>query len=198
MYLIYDNINNYDENKYNEFYSNLKDCDKSRIKHYVYERDKQLFILSRVLLIRLLKDNYSLDYYNLEIKYNSYNKPYIDNIYFNISHSYDFAVVVSNDKKIGVDIEKVRVVDINIINYFCTNSEKNYILNSKNKYKSLFEIFCLKEAYFKMLGTDLSDMKNIEFSIYSNKIYCSSNNNLNIILDYSIDGYIIAVIEEKD
>ena len=198
MYLIYDNINNYDENKYNEFYNSLKSCDMARIKHYIRERDRRLFILSRILLIRLLKDNYSLDYCNLEIKYNSCNKPYIDNIYFNISHSYDYAVVVSSDKRIGVDIEKIREVDINIINYFCTNSEKSYILNSKNKYKCLFEIFCLKEAYFKMLGTDLSNIRDIEFRIDDNGIYCSYNNNLNIILDYTIDNYVIAVIEEKD
>lgn len=194
MYFIFDNINNYNKNDYKNFYHKLKEKDKQKIKSLIYEKDKQLTILSRILLIKILQDNYNLDYNNLEIKYNKYNKPLINNIYFNISHSNEYAIVATSNNKIGIDIEKIRKVNINIINYFCTTLEKKYILNSNNHYKSLFEIFCLKEAYFKMLGTGITNLKEIEFKIIDNLITCN-HPNLNIKLDYSINGYIIAIIE---
>ena len=195
MYLVYDNIYNYDDEYYDNNLSYLNENDKNRINKLINNNDKKLYIISRILLINILKDKYLIDYKELIIRYNKYNKPYIDNLYYNISHSHEYAVVVSSNKEIGVDIEKVRDVDINIINYFCTDNEKKYILESTNKYKSLFEIFCLKEAYFKMIGSGIGDFKDIDFFINDGRIECNKNN-LKIIIDYSIDNYIIAIIEK--
>ena len=198
MYLIYDKISNYNRDEYRNFYNNLNDIHKNKINRLTHEKDKQLSILSQILLAKILKDKYSIDYRDIKIKYNKYNKPFINNIYFNISHSNEYSIVVTSNKKIGVDIEYIREVDTKIINYFCTPKEKEYILQSKDKYKSLFEIFCLKESYFKMLGTGITNLKEIEFIIDDNKIKCLQNNNLNIYLIYAIKNYIIAIIEEKN
>lgn len=196
MYLTYDKISNYNIEEYKNFYNKLNNIYKDKINHLIYEKDKQLSILAQILLANLLKDKYSINYKNIKFKYNKYNKPFIENIYFNISHSNEYAVVVTSNKKIGIDIESIRKVDLNIINYFCTSNEKDYILNSTNKYKSFFEIFCLKEAYFKMLGNGITNLKEIEFIINPNLI-TSNKPNLNIILNHSIQNYIIAIIEEK-
>lgn len=195
MHLSYDRINNYTFEEYEFFYNSLKVDYKKKVDLLLRENDKKLTILSQILLTKLLNDKYSLNYKNLEIKYNKYNKPFIDNIYFNISHSNEYAVVVTSNNKIGVDIEYIRKVDLNIINYFCTDLEKTYILTSEDKYKSLFEIFCLKESYFKMLGTGITNFKEIEFLIFDDIISCNKTN-LNIMLNYSINNYVIAIIEE--
>lgn len=198
MYFLYDNINNYTDKQYKSFYNKLNKYDKNKVVSILYDKDKKLSILSRILLINGLRHYYNLDYNNLEFKYNKFNKPYIDNIYFNISHSNEYAVVVFSNNRIAVDIEKIRDVDISIINYFCNYNEKMFILNSKDKYKSLFSIFCLKEAYFKMIGTGIMDFKSLEFKISNGKVILIDNNNLNIILDTSIKGYVISIIEEND
>ncbi len=194
MHVVFDNINNYDYKFYKNNLKKFKEYDKKRINKMINKNSKHLYILSRVLLIDLLLKKHSIKYNEKQLKFNKNNKPYINNIYFNISHSHDYAVVCTSYKKIGIDIEKIRIVDINIINYFCTLREKKYILNSINKYKSLFEIYCLKEAYFKMKGTGISNFKNIEFTITNEKIKCNKPN-LNISIDYSINNYIIAIIE---
>ena len=146
-------------------------------------------------VLNSLKEKYNLNLHKLNFTYNKFGKPFINNVYFNISHSYDYVCVVASNKEIGIDIEKIRKVNINICNFFSTENEKNYIINSKNQYKNLFKIFCLKEAYFKMLGSDLSKIKNIEFCINNN--IQNPKDNLNIILKYSILNYIIAIIERK-
>ena len=193
MQMIYDNINNYTDNDYKDMFNYLNNNDKNKINKLIRINDKKLSILSKYLLKSILSQKYHLDYN--KIYYNKYGKPHIDGIYFNISHSNDYVVLAFSNNKIGIDIEKIRKVDLNIINNFCTTKEKEYILNSENPHKSLFEIFCLKEAYFKMLGTNLNDIKNIEFDI-NNKIISSSKGNLNIKLNYDIPNYIIAIVEK--
>lgn len=196
MKISFDNINNYTDKNYLNFKSNLSSNDKLRLKKIKRQNDKKLFLLSRFLLNKLIKEEYNISYNDINLFYNEFNKPLTNNFFFNISHKFEYAIACISNKKIGIDIEKIREVNINIINYFCTPLEKEYILSSNNKYKSLFEIFCLKEAYIKMLGTDLSNIKNIEFIITDNNIICS-NNNLNINLLYNIEDYIVAIIEEN-
>lgn len=198
MYLVYDNIHHYTLQEYLDFYKRLDDNDKKKVNLFIHDNDKKLFLLSRILLSKLTCKYYSLNFFDLDIKYNQYGKPYVDEFYFNITHSHDYAVVVSSDRKVGVDIEKIREVDIHIIHYFCTDMEKKYILDSTNRYQSLFEIFGLKEAYFKMKGTGIGNIRDIEFIIHDDKVVCSNENNLNILLNYEIQGYVMAVVEEKD
>jgi 4'-phosphopantetheinyl transferase len=197
MKILYDNINNYTNKNYKYFLSILSKKDKIKLNKLLKINDKKLFILSRVLLNKLIKENYNTKYNNVNIFYNQFNKPLTNNFYFNISHKEEYCIVAISTKKIGIDIEKIKQVDIKTINYFCTDTEKEYILNSTNKYKSLFEIYCLKEAYIKMLGNGLSNIKNIEFKINNNKFICSNNTNIQITLKYDIDNYIVAIIEEN-
>ncbi len=186
MFYTYDNINNYTDNDYIDMYNSLNILDKNKIDKIINTNDKKLSILSKYLLKTILSQKYSLDYNN--IYYNENGKPLIKGIYFNISHSNNYVVLVFSNNKIGTDIERIKEVNLNIINYFCNNKEKDYILKSNNKYKSLFEIYTLKEAYTKMLGTTLFDIKNINsFNI----------DNLNIKRIDNITEYIITIIEEK-
>jgi len=139
------------------------------------------------------------DYNNKIIIYNKYGKPYIkdEDIYFNISHSYDYVISIISNKEIGVDIEKIRNIDKDSLKYFATENEIKYILSSnKDINKRAFEIYTLKEAYFKMLGTNLNNILDIEFNIINNKVK-SNINDINIGVINDIDGYIISYCEKK-
>lgn len=110
MHLLYDNISNYNEHDYKYFFNKLSECDKNRIKQLVRIQDKKLYILSRILLIKLLNDKYSIEYSKLKIYYNSYGKPLLDNLYFNISHSQDYAAVVCYEKKLASILKKLEIL----------------------------------------------------------------------------------------
>ena len=162
--------------------------------------DKKRSILGEKLLIDGLKNYYNVDYNDIAIKKNKHGKPYISNlefsnIKFNISHSHDYSICAFSNHEIGVDIEMIRKVNINILDHFATNQEKEYILSSnEHLFQRLFTIFTLKEAYFKMLGEDLSNIKNVEFTIKNNNIICSDPMAKFKIIN-NIYGYIIAICE---
>lgn len=84
---------------------------------------------------------------------------------------------------------------MNIINQFCTKKEKEYILlNNQCTNERIFEIYCLKEAYFKMLGNNLNNIKDVEFEI-KNDVVISNIKKVNFYLKKDIENYILAVCE---
>ena len=184
-------INDYTENDYKSFYNFLTKNDKLKVTKIIDDKKKKQVMLGRMMLKEYLND-INIDYSN--IKYNKYGKPYIDNIYFNISHACDYVIFGTNDKEIGVDIERIRPINLKIMNQFCTDNERAYILSSKNQELAFWTIYTLKEAYFKMYGIDLSLIKNIEFKIVNNKVVCLNDQNLNIYISNEIHNYIFSII----
>ena len=76
-----------------------------------------------------------------------------------------------SDKEIGIDIEKIREINPKAASKFACHDEEKYISTHKNGF---FEIWTLKEAYFKCIGTGLgTDIKKVCFDISENGIVCS-------------------------
>jgi len=192
------NINDINKTEILNFYNNINSSKKIKIDKIRNKKRKIQSVLGEYLLKELLKI-YNISYSNINYIYNEEGKPYIKdyNIYFNISHSHDYVITVISNKEIGVDIEKIRKTNISIINRICTNKEKEYVLSSNiDIEKRLFEIFTLKEAYFKMKGLNLNNLKSVEFIISNNNVTCNDNS-INIKLLHIINDYIISIIEKK-
>lgn len=183
MKYIIKNINDYKNINIDSFNSKL-----------IHKDDKLRFFLGR-LSLKELDESFSED----QITFNEYGKPlYEDNhINFNISHSYDYVITCISKKEIGIDIEKIRAVPLNTIKQFATMSEQDYILSEKSDiYKRLFQIYTLKEAYFKMMGTNLNEILNVEFRISENTITCSDSS-VRAYFIKDLSDYVISYVEKK-
>ncbi len=195
--IIYKNINDINKDDLLNFYQYIYNEKKKKIDKLKKETDKLVSILGEYLLAQLLKKYYNIDYKKVKFNYNKNGKPFISNynIFFNISHSHNFAACIISDNECGIDIELVRPVNLNIINTFTNSNEKEYILNNNaDVYYRLFKIFTLKEAYLKMMGSKITNIKNIKFIINSNDIKCLDNN---IIFFSKLDNNIIISISIK-
>ena len=198
MKLVYENINNYSLEEYKVFLTTLKKEKQYKISNILKDDDKRRSILGEILFINLLNE-LNIDYNSITITKNKYGKPYIKDLdlFFNISHSKDFVVCVISKNEIGIDIEQIRETKESIINQFATTKEKQYINEFKNEYnKRAFEIFTLKESYFKCLGTNLNHIKDIEFELTNNIIKCNKKD-FEFKLTHEIDNYIIAICEKR-
>lgn len=180
------------------FYLKLNHLDKKRIDKIKNKTRKNQSIIGKILLCKLLKTEYNLNYFDLDFYYNENGKPYIKNtnIFFNISHSHDYVICVISNKEIGADIEKIRNININSMKYYCTEKEINYITNNKcDMNKKGFQIYTLKEAYIKMQGSNLNTLKEIEFNIKNKNIQCSDSNTECFLIN-DISEYVIAIVEK--
>lgn len=124
---------------------------KEKALRYVKEEDMLRSILGS-LLIR--KYTNGLD----DLKYNSYGKPYKDNIYFSLSHSNDYVVLAISNNQIGIDIELIKDVKENLKDYTLSVDEKSTIKNNVDFYK----LWTSKESLIKYLGIGIDkDLKKI-------------------------------------
>ena len=128
---------------------------KTRIKkssRYFHERDKNLSVGVEVLL------NHALDKIGITnpvFDIDKYGKPYLKNysdVHFNLSHSEGYVACAVSDSPVGVDIEYVTDIDLNLAKQFFYGTEYEYVLNNNDQKKAFFELWVLKESYMKMTG----------------------------------------------
>ena len=118
----------------------------SNLSKYKNEEVKKEKVLSLIV-----KKKYVGNFY-----LNHFGKPLCDNFFFSISHSNDFLVFIKDDNPIGIDIEKIKNVNEDLINYISSDVEKTYIKSDKN----FFEIWTSKESLIKLVGTTLNNRIN--------------------------------------
>ncbi len=124
---------------------NLTEDDQNRVNDFKLESRKQEFLAVR----RLIKEVLNID---PVINYLPSGKPVLTNCKYNlsISHTKGFAaVVLSEDEKIGIDIEIASDRILNVSSRFISQDEEAFILNDQRLlYYTL--IWCLKETMFKI------------------------------------------------
>ena len=131
-----------------------------------------------------------------EVKFgkNEHGKPITDGMEFNLSHSGDIAVCAVSDKPVGIDIEALREIRPDAAKRFASAEELEYIGSDPRR---LFEIWTLKEAYFKCVGTGIgSDIKSVTFTVDGGDIRCSEPGFTCKFISIA-DGYICSVCEKE-
>lgn len=90
-------------------------------------------------------------------------KPYTENgPEFNLSHSGEFLACAVSDRPIGIDIEAVRPLKIEIARRVCTPSELDYIAPAtEGAHLRFLQVWTAKEAYFKALGTGIAGLQSV-------------------------------------
>lgn len=183
------------EEEYNYWFSLMDAKKQHKVLQYVNLATRKRTVVGEMLAREMIAEYCGIDQENILISVDERGKPFTENahINFNISHSDDMVVCCISDKPVGIDVERVKPINPNIMKKLCTDSDMRYILNSENtdipkllskdqQYR-LYEIWTAKEAYFKCLGTGITNLKSISFSELINKRKL-----------YNIEDYIVTII----
>lgn len=179
-----------DEEDYTLFYDLVSAERKTKISNYIFIMDKLRCLLAEVLLRYILWKHFSIKD-DISFTYNEYGKPqleFFNQIYFNISHSGDWVLCGVADNPIGVDVEKVIDIDINIARRFFTLNEYNYILQQPiEKQKYIFFMFwTLKESFIKAIGKGLNiPLNSFSFQLINDQIKFINGNRIEDLYSFS-------------
>lgn len=143
-------------------------------------------------------------------------KPYFEgrtDLYFNLSHSGDYAACVLADRPAGIDIEGKRNVSGSLAKRFYSEAECAWIKQGNDKEEQetrFFRLWTLKEAYGKVTGEGLaSSLKSAYFAPDDNKkqgdgteeeklMFCDAGQAGRYdVLEWQRDGYRIAAACQK-
>lgn len=137
----------------------VPDEEKKRICRFKNWQDAQSTFIGRLLIRSMISHMYSLKDFSFHV--NEYGKPYIlelPDIHFNISHSGKWVVCALDKKPLGIDIEKIQPIDLNIAKEFFSIKEYENLLKreKKDRLSYFFDLWTLKESYIKSEGNGLS------------------------------------------
>lgn len=163
--ILYTNIlSQLSDDKFSELHNRLPSRLKERNDKFCRWQDKHANLFGKLLLQESLYqfgyDKNCLD--NLQLDKN--NRPYVSgNIDFNISHSDKYVVCASGKGvRLGVDIEKIKEIDLNNFHDTMTKAQWKEIHTSNHPINTFYKYWSIKESVIKADGRGLGiPMKEI-------------------------------------
>lgn len=146
---------------YNQLLSHVSDSKKERISRFKFKKNACETLMSDILTRYFAMKNTGIKNTDITIVQNDYGKPYIDKLpsfHYNCTHSGEWVAIAISDMPVGVDIEVLKDMGMDIAKRFFTQKECQYIKNAPHNHrtKHFFDLWTLKEAYIKKHGKGLS------------------------------------------
>jgi 4'-phosphopantetheinyl transferase len=101
-------------------------------------------LFADLLVRKVLIEEFNLTNEEIHFSIDEYGKPYcefINNFHFNVSHSGDWVVCAVDNKPIGIDIEKISKIDLDISKNFFSDKEHEDLLLSNDPYDYFFTLW---------------------------------------------------------
>lgn len=194
-------ITDMSEDEYDTFYSLMSPYKQERVDRFRFVEDKKRTVAGEMLARKAISEMCNVPVDTVRFNVSPSGKPFAINlpIEFSISHSGNYAVCAISERPVGIDIEKIRAVDLNIAQRICSDDELIWLFGHKPKkedflreaydlFVRFFGIWTAKEAYFKRQGEKISDYKEI------NVISILSQDNYTKLSDRINGEYIVSIV----
>lgn len=166
--IYYSDITNRKDIELSEVPKNVRDF----LYNYKEKKSKKLSMYSWLFLMQILYKNYGIKLEEKKIIKNQYGKPYMDGIYFNISHSNNMIAIAISDKEVGIDIESEsnlkKHLDSEYYLGWLNKEEIDEFNKTYNKLNYLTRVWTKKEAILKSKGKGINnyiELKNVEGNV---------------------------------
>lgn len=143
---------------FSRLYALLPQEGQERVLSYRREKDRTLALCAEVLLRKEITCKTGLKSAEIHIIADEGGKPRLakGDIHFNISHTQDAVALALADSEVGVDVERIRSVNLRVAERFFAPDECEYVFQPLEGTEGrFFEMWTRKEAYLKKLGTGL-------------------------------------------
>jgi len=183
-----------------DFYNRLLQIisieNRERCGRFMFIEDSLRTLYGELVLRHALVQHFSFKNEDIQILRDESGKPYLKGfpVHFNISHSGDFVVCAISEQPVGIDIEKIKTVDLKLAKrYFCQYECRDlFAQDESNRLDYFFLLWTLKESYLKWLGSGMSiPLDSFSFKIEDNNISMIDTCRIAkpFFRQYPMDGY---------
>jgi 4'-phosphopantetheinyl transferase len=140
---------------------------QQRIPRFYREEDRIRGLMADILARSIIMHKTGLANHKIEFYTNHYGKPFLknrDDLHFNLSHSGSWVVGAVDSLPVGIDVERIQSIDLDISKNYFSPDEHQDLLAKEDKFSYFFTLWSLKESYIKIIGEGLSHPLN-SFSI---------------------------------
>jgi 4'-phosphopantetheinyl transferase len=143
----------------NELSDDLSWEEQERAARFVFEKDRESYIVCRGVLRRVLAKELSCDPRSIHFEYGPKGKPELGHgkLGFNLSHTRGFALIAVAPCSVGIDIEWERPIAISVMRASLTEKEMSQVqvLSHEERSRAFLHYWTKKEAILKGLGVGL-------------------------------------------
>lgn len=146
---------------------------RARVDRFRFKTDKQRTIAGEMLTRKAIAEWCDVSAESVVFDKTKTGKPFAKDlpVEFNISHSGDMVVCAVDDKPVGIDIEKIHPIDLNVAKRIYRNEELLYLFGyipteqdfvyttDQDLLIRFFQLWTAKEAYGKCTGVGVSDIR---------------------------------------
>lgn len=142
--------------QYDAVYKALSPSRRAHIDTFRHEGARRQSLAGELALRRLL----AREGIDATVERLASGQPVLKNsdLYVSISHCQELVACAISHAPIGIDAEQIRPVKPGMPERVCTAEELAWMQDSQERF---FEIWTAKEAYFKMLGTGITDLRSV-------------------------------------
>ncbi|WP_461673156.1 4'-phosphopantetheinyl transferase family protein [Priestia megaterium] len=173
---------------YSDLLERLSENKKKKILGRRKRENTYTEILGELIIRYLVCQKYNVNNSDVEFYSNIYKKPLLKNFtnfHFNLSHSEDWVVCITDTSHVGIDVEYVQPIDLDILKTFFSAQEYEDLkqLNLDHRISYFYDLWTLKESYIKALGI------GITMSLNTFTIRKYNNLSIDLISDKSYPKY---------
>lgn len=145
------------QSEFENYLAMLSVGEQEHITRFQQWQDRQRSLIGKLMLRMILK-NFNISPLD-NLFYDSYKRPFQrqkEKVDFNIAHSGDWIVCGACDHgRIGVDVERVQPIDLNIAKLYFAENEVAFLLQQPQdkRLHCFYRFWTLKEAYIKAKGS---------------------------------------------
>ena len=169
MYCFYSivNISSLSQNDYERGYSIMNEDRKRRVDRFRSVDDRKRSVCGELLARRMIAGQCQIASEKVIIDVTDRGKPFARDlpVEFSISHSGEYVLCAVSDSPVGADIERIRPVRVRLVRRVCTADEWKFVsepgISEQEKTERFFRVWTAKEAYFKCLGTGITDLNKV-------------------------------------
>ena len=158
---------------YEKWYALMSKDKQVRVDRLRFEDDRKRTVSGEMLVRRAIAEWCGISAESIVFEKTETGKPFAKGLpaEFNISHSGDIIVCAVDDKPVGIDIEKIRPIDLTVAKRICTDEELLYLFGhtptgqdytyttDTQILNRFFELWTAKEAYGKCIGVGISELR---------------------------------------
>lgn len=142
----------------------LSTDERERARRLHFERDRTRFVVARSRVRRILGTCLGVAPDQIRFCYGTRGKPEVaepaSDLYFNLGHSGDWAILAIAGEPVGVDLEKIdpRVKITELARHFFSAEDLDWLLAQpeQRRQRAFFRLWVTREAWLKATGDGLS------------------------------------------
>ncbi|MFX3636545.1 MAG: 4'-phosphopantetheinyl transferase superfamily protein [Candidatus Pristimantibacillus sp.] len=148
--------------KMNHLVSVLPIEKQQRVRRYIHREDALRTVTADILSRSMICRSLNIKNADIQLVHNEYGKPFLSGVttklQFNNSHSGQWAVCALSHAAVGIDVEQISEIDMDIAKHYFSEQEYSDLCDHADDQRLdyFFDLWTLKESYIKAAGMGLS------------------------------------------